>query len=377
MVLFQNAAVEGADRPRHAVPHLRIFGIAIVLSLGCVSWLHGLNAAGLGSGYRWSGGIFHILRDGLFALPLTLGVLLADTALAGRQPSLPTMPSVVARAVLIGLGFALLLGAMAPLHQYLDRAIDGAPKHLFHGQARSAGVLSSVRLVHTLKQALADALFAYAAAVPLILLWLARRSGSRISLARTRLARFGTIGVVAVAVFGISSTGLVLGSRLSGRDRHDLSEHAASVSSVTIGPPFKAGDFNVSVDSAKWVRQPREAPLYPRRSAPDPALDRVYLQVRLKNLTGSEQRIGRAEFQMRSAVGGIWSPLADDFSQILVGPEETLTTWFIFELSPAAARLEFAWAAAPTQARTRIGDDPVGGIFGALCRALSIAWPKD
>ncbi len=74
---------------------------------------------------------------------------------------------------------------------------------------------------------------------------------------------------------------------------------------------------------------------------------------------------------MLASNGASWAPLADDFPEILLGPTEKLTTRFIFEVPPQAAQLQFVSTEGAAEARISIGDDSVGGLFGAWCRALS------
>jgi hypothetical protein len=72
--------------------------------------------------------------------------------------------------------------------------------------------------------------------------------------------------------------------------------------------------------------------------------------------------------------GASWAPLADDFPDIVLGPAEKLATRLVFEVPPQAAQLEFVSTEGVAEARIPIGDDSVGGLFGALCRALSNRW---
>ena len=103
-------------------------------------------------------------------------------------------------------------------------------------------------------------------------------------------------------------------------------------------------------------------------------LDRIYLEVEIENLTRSTRNVGRGEFQMRARDGVTWAPLADDFPAVPLGPGETFTTWLVFELPPQSAQLDLVVSAGADRARIPIGDDWLGGIFGALCRALSKPW---
>jgi hypothetical protein len=56
-----HASLRSGAEPSHAQTRWELFKFAATLSLGIVTWLHGLNAAGLIDGAAWSGGLEHLL----------------------------------------------------------------------------------------------------------------------------------------------------------------------------------------------------------------------------------------------------------------------------------------------------------------------------
>jgi hypothetical protein len=341
-----------------------------MLSLGIVVCLYGLDAAGLVDGDAWSGSLAHLLTNTLLVFPLAVAAIFISERLTRQwQPATVSAWTLLARAALISFVLALLLGATASLHVYLDQALGYGPVHSFHGQPRGSG---SGWLVPALLRGPADALLGYAAALPLSFLYLAYQSRCRVLPEKTGLAKFAVSAAIGAIVLATSVAGVVA-SKLS-NSAHARAAHAAAITNVSVGLPIRTGDFEVAVKSARWVRQHQEEALLPGRPAPAPLPDRIYLEIELRNLTVSERSIGRAAFALRAPDGRTWPPLAEDFPEILLDPEEVLATWFIFEVPAAAAGLELVSAAQPDKARIAIGDDALGGIFGALCRVLAKPW---
>lgn len=148
------------------------------------------------------------------------------------------------------------------------------------------------------------------------------------------------------------------------------------VTNIPVGDGFDINDVRVTVRSAQWVRQPRGGDLsaYGAGSGRAGNPDRIYLEVTLENIAASLRSVGRGEFGLRAPNGGSWAPLADDFPDILLAPGEKLTTRFIFELPPQASQLQLVPMGGAGEIHIPIGDDAVGGLFGALCRVLSKPW---
>jgi hypothetical protein len=349
---------------------LGVFKSAALLSLGIVTWLHGLDAAGLVDGAAWSGGVAHLLTNTLLVFPLAVAAILFSERLTRQwQSATASAWTLLAKAALISFVLALGLGATAAFHVYLDQALGYGPVHSFHGQPRGSG---SGWLVPALLRGPADALVGYAAALPLRFLYLAYQSRCRVLPGKTGLAKCAVAASIGAIVLATSVAGVVA-SKLS-NSAHARAAHVAAITNVSVGPAVRTGDFEVAVKSARWVRQHQEEALILGRPAPAPLPDRIYLEIELRNLTASERGIGRAAFIVRAPDGRTWPPLADDFPEILLDPEEVLATWFIFEVPAAAAGLELVSAAQPDKPRIAIGDDALGGIFGALCRVLAKPW---
>ena len=153
--------------------------------------------------------------------------------------------------------------------------------------------------------------------------------------------------------------------------------HEPLVTEVTVARVIEAGELRVTLESAKWVRQPRAVASNRRAGrSTDPigGSDRVYLEVTIENPGSVLHTFGRAAFRMLAKDGTGWAPLADDFPAILLSPGEKLGTSLVFELPSAAAHLELAASAGSGEARIPITDDDLGGVFGTLCRALSKSW---
>ena len=149
------------------------------------------------------------------------------------------------------------------------------------------------------------------------------------------------------------------------------------VTTVPVGTGFEVDHLRVAVQSAQWVRQPPPTEPITARGAEINATtgpDRLYLELTLENVAVSPLNVGRAEFRVAAANGASWAPLADDFPDIVLAPAEKLTTRLVFEVPPQSARLDLVSTAGAGEVRLPIGDDSVGGLFGALCRAWSKPW---
>jgi hypothetical protein len=347
-------------------------GMAAMLSLGVAAWSHGLRAVGLIGGDIWVGGFAHTFRDGLLAFPFAvIAVAVGIRSVRRRQTGAASAYGLLCRAALVTLVFALLLVPAAGLHHLVDRALDGAAHaHAYHGQVRAAVVVRFQGLSPALQQGLRDAFLASVVGLPLALFGLTLRFGTE---QNRPLALTATVAFTLPAlVLGAVGVGLASPDGL-GKGRHTLSGHAPLVTSVIAGTPVEAGDLRIAVQSAKWVRHPRIAePDRAARTVVD--LDRLYLEIKIDNLSGAPNSVGRSEFQMRARDGTVWTPLADDFPAILLDPGESMNTWLVFEVPPEAAHLELVSSAGAQEARIPIDDDFLGGILGELCRVLAKPW---
>jgi hypothetical protein len=345
--------------------------MAALLSVGVATWLHGLHAVGL-IGATWAGGAAHVVRDGLLNFPLAVAAVAAGDWSAERwDKGGSSTRGLLAEAALTTLVFTLLLVLAARPHQLVDRALDGAAHaHAHHGYVRAADAGRAPGVAGALQQGLCDALLGAAVSLPLMFLGLTLRPGK----GQDRPAALVVAATVALPVLTVVVVGFGLASPVGlHKERHQLGAHAPLVTSVTAGTAVEATDLRVTVRSAKWVRQPRGAE--PDRAAPTATdLDRIYLEVEIENLMPSTREVGRGEFLMRARDGTTWAPLADDFPPVPLGPGETFTTWLVFELPPETAHLDLVVSAGADRPHIPIEDDWLGGIFGALCRALSKSW---
>jgi hypothetical protein len=385
--MIWGSRIRPTRRPGCAARNLRgarDLGAAAVLGFGVTLWLHGLRAASLTGGDLWSGRYAHIIRDGALAIPIAFLALRIGAWLAERwRVAAPSHPALTAIAL------SLLLVVAAGPHKVLDRAIEGTTHaHVFHGQPRTPGVDRAGWITSVVLQGSEDALLCYIAALPLMLFCLAvlpekdrnsrRRTDTAPVRARPPSARFILSTTMAWALIGVGAAALGLAAGpVVHRDRAAALAHEPLVTEVTVARVIDAGELRVTLESAKWVRQPQ--PVASNRRAgrstdPIGGSDRLYLEVTIENPGSVLHTVGRAAFRMLAKDGAGWAPLADDFPAILLNPGEKLGTSLVFELPPAAAHLELAASAGSAEARIPITDDDLGGVFGTLCRALSKSW---
>jgi hypothetical protein len=300
-----------------------------------------------------------------------------------RRTAQQSMPELFARAALIAGIFVLFLVAVSGTHEILDRTFGAVPTHVFHGQSRGS---EGGRVGDFISTGLLHAFVGYLVALPLVFLGLASLRGKNRD-GRTRpsavhsgpcsLSARSLVPIVVASALvggGIGASAFTLSKRVH-RNAQAVQDHAQMVTRVSVETGFEVNDLRVTVQAAQWVRQPRSAAVagpIPAKTESNP--DRIYLEVRFENTGALPRRVGRGEFRMRASDGVTWAPLADDFPEILLSPAETLATRLIFEVPPQAGQLAFVSAEGAAEAQIPIGDDSVGGIFGALCRALSKPW---
>jgi hypothetical protein len=337
----------------------RPLATAVALSLGVAAWLHGLHGAGLPGSEIWAGGLGHVLRDGLLGFPIAFAAVTTGAKLTQRRRS----GGAGCEAAVVALVFALLLALAAVPHQLLDRAVGGGAVHLFHSQPRSRALETAREFFLFAALGVRDALLAYAAAVPLVLLCRAWSGGDRAG-APTPGWRRGVLGPVVLLVPTVTAAVAGLNFPLpdrSHRGRHALPGHDPLVTSIPVEAAAGTADLRVTLRSARWVRQ----------NSPGER-DRLYLEVTLENHGEAPRHIGRADFRLRGPDATSRPPLADDFPAILLAPQEELTTTVVFEAPPQFAQLAFAPAAEAAETLTPIPEDPIGNLLRALCRA----WPR-
>jgi hypothetical protein len=366
------------DRGETRAPQL-----AALLSCCVILWFYVLRSVGLASSNR-GGGLGFILSDALLTFPLAFVAVKVSMWSARRWGTArQSMPELFARAALIAGMLALFLAVASGAHQFLDRTFGAVPIHLFHGQSRGS---EGGRVGDFISTGLLDAFLGYLVALPLVFLGLASLRGknrdgrTRPSAVHSGPCSLSARSLVPIAVAsalvggGIGASAFTLSKRVH-RNAQAVQDHAQMVTRVSVETGFEVNDLRVTVQAAQWVRQPRSAAVagpIPAKTESNP--DRIYLEVRFENTGALPRSVGRGEFRMRASDGATWAPLADDFPEILLSPAETLATRLVFEVPPQAGQLAFVPTAGAAEAQIPIGDDSVGGIFGALCRALSKPW---
>jgi hypothetical protein len=365
---------------------VEILAPAICLSFGVTLWLQWLHTAGLSlSPGGQPSDLAHVIRNGLLAFPLALVAVIVSAWWAERWKLTASTPwALLRQAALIAIVFAVLLALAAGPQILLDRVLDGSARPpAAHGQPRAAAPDGAGGVLLLTLEGLRKGLLAYIAAWPLAFLTLIllpaqsnagcagvenARSPARIIPGKWIMPTGIALAMLGVGVFAL---GVAAGNTPHWNERLG---HAPMVTDVPIGVSAGADDMRVTVHTAKWVRQS------PQAQRVDPTVveakftaepDRVYVDIALENLGPALRNIGRAEFRLAAKDGRSWAPLANDFPDLLLTPEEKLNTRLIFEIPPQAAQLEIT---VPGAAPIAIADDSLGGVFAALCRALPRPW---
>jgi hypothetical protein len=369
------------------VSRARIFGLAGLLGIGALCWFFILREAGLIAGNRVASPR-RFFSDAVLIFPLAFAAATIGQRLSQRwRICSQSVSGLFVRSGLIAGIFALFLAAASWPHQIFQRAYGAAPTHLFHGQSRTALSSGPEDITAAGLRGLQEALLGYVAALPIMFLGLAVLSASNKGIQTNandpdrRAQAFAgrsvilTAIVLSTATAGAAGLTLIYAPQIHTAPR-GFPDHAPMVTNIPVGDGFDINDVRVTVRSAQWVRQPREGDPSAYDAAPGRAgnPDRIYLEVTLENIAASSRSVGRAEFGLRAPTGRSWSPLADDFPDILLAPSEKLTTRFIFELPPQASQLQLVPMDGAGEVHIPIGDDALGGLFGAMCRALSKPW---
>ena len=381
-----------SDRPGLAVNHtsydqsrtLRltgVVGLSLLLTFCVIAWLHALQVAGLAVTGGWALNASRVAGDASLVFAPALLAIAAAAWLADRsRTSGFAFTGLLAAAAWIAGVFAILLVPVLGLHHVLARVLDGGQAHSFHGLAPVSKAGASGRVLWNLLEGLHDALFIYIAAVPIMWLSLtvlvASTRGYGVTQAprarvRRALPRAIVRGLIVLCLLATAAVGVSLA--LAQDPYLHPGAHAALTASVPVGVEAKIDGVRVAVRSAEWLRQPRatrRAGATPVGESSPPALpDRVYLDVRLKNVGNAPRRIGRHDFRMRGP-NGSWGPLAEDFPDFVLAPQERLRTRLIFEVTQQPVELEFAWAQGAPKVRIPLADDAPAGFFQTICRGL-------
>jgi hypothetical protein len=361
---------------RGIVRGTRAVALSLLLTLCAIAWLRVLQTTGLAVTDVWAYSLAHIAKDALLIFPVALLAIAAGTGLADRWDFQPSFAGFVASAALIAAAFGFLLVPVLGLHHYAAHVLDGnEPGHSFHGLARAGNPGALGRLSWNLLEGLHDALLTCVVAVPSVLLGLkllaatARRHGAPQAdrpRARGTLRRAVVTSSVALCVYAAAIGSVSFALTKDGSVHH--AEHGSLAASVPVGVEAKVGSVRVAVQSATWLRQPRETRQFAATSV-RAVPDRVYLDVRIKNVGTTTRRIGRRDFRLRGPDGS-WGPLADDFPDFVLAPQEQLHTRLIFEVPHRPVELEFAWDDGTPRVHVPLADDVPAGFFQALCRGV-------
>lgn len=344
-----------------------IFRLTAVVTFGVIPWLYGVHAVILGETNTWAGHLAHATRDSLLAFPLGLLAVGVGRWLAGRwgmrgESSL----SRVGQAALIALAFALCLAPSVGVHEYLDRWLDGGAAQLYHGHGLRTSLEGATDVLGLTLHGLRDALMGLAAAFPATLLGLTLLAGwryqprvlDRLSSDTWALpARFvvPAVGVLIAIGMGVTALTFMLGEK--GDSDHAPATHPVLVTEVPTSAKAEVGGLRVTTRSAKWVSQVPEAAKGKARTIsvnPGVLPDRLYLEFTVANLGDQARTFGRREVRLLAPSGTTWAPLADDFPDIVLGPQDALTTMLIFEVPAPEAGLRLAWLRGKQEVRMPI-----------------------
>ncbi|HSB78967.1 MAG TPA: hypothetical protein VLM91_09275 [Candidatus Methylomirabilis sp.] len=344
-----------------------VFRLAAVVTLGVIPWLYGVHAVILGETNTWAGHIAHATRDSLLAFPLALLAVGVSLWLAGRWGmSGESTLDRVGQAAIIALAFAVCLAPSVGVHEYLDRWLDGGAAQLYHGHGLRTDLEGTTDVLGLTLHGLRDALMGLAAAFPATLLGLTLMAGWR-SQPRVldRLpsntwaspARLVVPVAGALVAVGIGVTALTFMPRDQGDSDHASATHPVFVTEVPTSAKAEVGGLRVITRSAKWVSQvPEAAKGKAKTVSPNPGVlpDRLYLEFTVENLGEQARTFGRREVRLLAPSGTAWAPLADDFPDIVLGPQDALTTMLIFEVPAPEAGLRLAWLRGKQEVRMPI-----------------------
>jgi hypothetical protein len=344
-----------------------IIELAAVVTLGVIPWLYAVHAVLLGEANTWAGHIAHAIRDSLLAFPpavlaVGIGCWLAGLWGIGRDSALDRL----GQAALITLAFALCLVPSVGVHEYLDRWLDGGAAQAFQGHGLRSGLEGATDFLGLTLHSLRDALMGLAAAFPVTLLGLTlmpgRRSGPRMvgglpSANWSSPARFAIPAAGALVVLGLGATAVTFTLEGEADPDHALAAHALLVTSIPTSAVAEVGGLRITTLSAKWVNQVpegRKGIAQPVNLIPGALPDRLYLEFKVENLGDQARTFGRREIRLVAPSGTAWAPLADDFPDIVLEPQDSLTSMLIFEVPAPEAGLRIAWVRAKQEVRVPI-----------------------
>jgi hypothetical protein len=360
-------AAHALDTPDHAPtdrnPH--VFALAAALAFGVSAWLYGVHIVLVGESNTLAGHLAHATRDGLLAFPLAVLAVGFGRWLAHRwgigEDSARDRLAVAAGITLV---FAVGLVPGAGTHLWLDRFLDNdAPGHLFHGHGIPVGVEGATDLLSVAVHGVRDALIGLAAAFPVAVFGLAlgawrRRVRFSGQLATSGWTLPGRLLVSTAAVLVLVGSEITLltfaGGGEADDDHHAVVHHAPIVTAIPTAAAAEVDGVRVVTRSAQWVRY-QPAPASGRTPASvDP--DRLYLVFTIENPGSQTRTFARKEVHLIAPSGTVWTPLADDFPAIHLGPRDSLTTMLVFEVPAPEPGLQLAWVRGSGETRIPLGE---------------------
>jgi plastocyanin/DNA-binding beta-propeller fold protein YncE len=178
--------------------------LASLLAFGVIGWEHAYHSVVLDVGHESAAGhLLHVVRDGLLAFPLALVAGVGGRWL-GRRLDL------FARAVIVSIGFGLLLVPSVGVHNATDAALSGEHGAVPHGHAAAGGLEASTGFGGLLLHGLRDAALGQLAALPLMLLGLVlveRAASGWLPPARSQALVAASAGLFVLAFVGTGFAG--------------------------------------------------------------------------------------------------------------------------------------------------------------------------
>jgi hypothetical protein len=302
----------------------------------------------------------------LLAFPLAVLAVGAAAWLASRWGiEGDSVAARVGQAALIALAFAVCLVPSVGVHEYLDRWLDGGAQ-TFQGHGLRSGLERSTDVLGLTLHGLRDALMGLAAAFPATLLGLTLMAGWRShpraiggppssNWASPARLVVPLAGVLVVLGLGVTALTFALGEQAD--PDHALATHPVLVTAVPTSAMAVLDGLRVTTRSAQWVSQVpegRKGIAQPVSLKPGDLPDRLYLEFTVENLGGQTRTFGRREVRLLAPSGTAWAPLADDFPDIVLGPQDSLTSMLIFEIPAPEAGLRIAWVRARQEVRVPI-----------------------
>jgi hypothetical protein len=343
-----------------------VIGFAGLLTLGVIPWVYLVHVLVIGELNTWAGHAAHVVRNSLAAFPIAVLALAISRRLAHRWGvGEASAADRLSLAALITLVFALCLLPVAVAHHFLDRWLDmDSPAGMFPGHRHPDGVVTATNILGRTVRGLRDVLVAVAAAFPVSLLGLAvplRRRRPPPGLPRSEWAPGANLAVPvagALVILGVGITAVSL-SRTEVDPEHAPLARRPIVSVVPAGTGAQAGDLRLTPRTVKWIRHPHPPTLDARAAAQPAAAEshRLSVEFTVANLGAGIRTFGRKDIRLQAADGRAWSPVADGFPPIALGPQEAFTSMLVFAVPAPVPGLQIAWVHDGREVRIPIASD--------------------